>query len=563
MMFNYIVFDKGGYEMFVEQIKLIGVVEWDKDKELIKFNKVAEEYDYLFDDIKNHINQGYHYFCFINASIEVNVIISQENPNNYTIFILPIDNSLKEEFAEELEDVINSSFDGIVIADAEGIILYQNPAYERITGLSTEFCIGKSLQELVDIGVIDISASLKAIKEKRSVTISQKIETGRSVLVTAVPITNKQGEIIKIVNNVRDLTQLSKLEVEIHELEIENKKISEELQQLKQNKDPKYSIIAHSSQMKEVLDRALRIAQIDSGVLIQGPSGVGKEKILDLIHRYSIRKDGPLIKINCGAIPESLLESELFGYESGSFTGAVKGGKAGLFEVANKGTIFLDEIGEMPLQLQVKLLRILQEREVVRIGGKKAIQVDVRVVAATNKNLLEMIEKGTFREDLYYRLNIVPIEIPPLEHRKDDVIPLIYHFINGLNLKYGLNKSFSREVLDRFVNYNWPGNVRELQNIVERVVLMSRSSVITIEDLHKELNTSNIQLVNSNVKAEAVSNIQTSLKEQVESFEEELIRDVIKNYPSIRKAAVALKIDQSTLVRKLQKYSIESTEKTK
>ncbi|RUL50361.1 MULTISPECIES: sigma-54-dependent Fis family transcriptional regulator [Lysinibacillus] len=549
--------------MFVEQIKLIGVVEWDKDKELIKFNKVAEEYDYLFDDIKNHINQGYHYFCFINASIEVNVIISQENPNNYTIFILPIDNSLKEEFAEELEDVINSSFDGIVIADAEGIILYQNPAYERITGLSTEFCIGKSLQELVDIGVIDISASLKAIKEKRSVTISQKIETGRSVLVTAVPITNKQGEIIKIVNNVRDLTQLSKLEVEIHELEIENKKISEELQQLKQNKDPKYSIIAHSSQMKEVLDRALRIAQIDSGVLIQGPSGVGKEKILDLIHRYSIRKDGPLIKINCGAIPESLLESELFGYESGSFTGAVKGGKAGLFEVANKGTIFLDEIGEMPLQLQVKLLRILQEREVVRIGGKKAIQVDVRVVAATNKNLLEMIEKGTFREDLYYRLNIVPIEIPPLEHRKDDVIPLIYHFINGLNLKYGLNKSFSREVLDRFVNYNWPGNVRELQNIVERVVLMSRSSVITIEDLHKELNTSNIQLVNSNVKAEAVSNIQTSLKEQVESFEEELIRDVIKNYPSIRKAAVALKIDQSTLVRKLQKYSIESTEKTK
>ncbi|SOC25258.1 PAS domain S-box-containing protein/TyrR family helix-turn-helix protein [Ureibacillus xyleni] len=546
--------------MFVEQVKLIGVVEWDKEKERTRCNQTAEEYSDLLDEIKNHINQGYYYFCFINASIEVNVIISQENPNHYTIFILPIDNSLKEEFAEELEEVINSSFDGIVIADAEGIILYQNPAYERITGLSTEFCIGKSLQELVDIGVIDISASLKAIKEKRSVTISQKIETGRNVLVTAVPITNKQGEITKIVNNVRDLTQLSKLEVEIHELEIENKKISEELQQLKQNKDPKYSIIAHSSQMKEVLDRALRIAQIDSGVLIQGPSGVGKEKILDLIHRYSIRKDGPLIKINCGAIPESLLESELFGYESGSFTGAVKSGKAGLFEVADKGTIFLDEIGEMPLQLQVKLLRILQEREVVRIGGKKPIQVDVRVVAATNKNLLEMIENGTFREDLYYRLNIVPIEIPPLEQRKDDIIPLIYHFIHGLNVKYGLNKSFSREVLDRFVNYNWPGNVRELQNIVERVVLMSRSSVVTIEDLHKELNMSNIPLVSD---TKEVSNVQTSLKEQVESFEEELIRDVIKNYPSIRKAAVALKIDQSTLVRKLQKYNIEGTEKAK
>ena len=554
--------------MFVEQLKSLGIIEWNREREIMKCNIVAEEYEYVFNDIKNHINLGFRYFCFIDALIEIDVIMSHEDTNKLVIFILPLKDLVYlngeidklDNLKKEMDEVINSSFDGIVITDEKGKILYQNPAYERITELSTEYCMGKNLQTLVDQGIIDVSASLRAIEEKRSITISQNIKTGKNALVTAVPITNKQGEIVKIVSNVRDLTQLSILESEIQQLEIKNKKIKEELQHLKEINDPKYSIIAHSSQMKDVLDRALRVAQIDSGVLIQGPSGVGKEKILDLIHRNSLRKDGPLIKINCGAIPETLLESELFGYESGSFTGATKKGKAGLFEATDKGTIFLDEIGEMPLQLQVKLLRILQEREVVRIGGTTPIQVDVRVIAATNKNLVEMIEKGTFREDLYYRLNIIPIKIPSLEQRREDIIPLIYHFINSLNLKYGLNRSFSQEVLESFLNHKWQGNVRELQNIVERVALMSQNSVITIEDLQKELNmnSDNIQIFSSN---KIISDNQT-LKEQVESFEEEIIRKTVKNYPSIRKAAIALKIDQSTLVRKLQRYKIEDYEKS-
>ncbi|MGG2057184.1 sigma 54-interacting transcriptional regulator [Lysinibacillus pakistanensis] len=551
--------------MFYNQLKILGVIEWDQNRDVLVCNETAKTYEKFFDDIKKQISNGYKYFCMLNSNLEINVLNNVEDFSKLTIFLLPLAESVNlnqeidklDNLKKELDEVINSSFDGIVISDAKGKIMYQNPAYERITELSTEFCIGKNLQSLVDKGIIDVSASLKAIKGNRAITISQKIKTGKSVLVSAVPIRNKQGEIIKIVNNVRDLTQLNNLETEIQQLEIKNQRIHEELQQLKGISDPKYSIIAHSTQMKDVIDRALRVAQIDSGVLIQGPSGVGKEKIVDLIHRNSIRKDGPLIKINCGAIPESLLESELFGYESGSFTGATKKGKAGLFEAANNGTIFLDEIGEMPLQLQVKLLRILQEREVVRIGGTTPIQVDVRVIAATNRNLSDMIEEMKFREDLYYRLNIIPIKIPPLEQRVEDIIPLIYHFTNNLNIKYGLNRSFSSEVLETFANYKWPGNVRELQNIVERVVLMSQHSEITMDDLQRELNLnsdSSIQVSNSNT----LITHHLPLKDQVESFEESIIREAIKIYPSIRKAATALKIDQSTLVRKLQKYKIEN-----
>ncbi|WP_286923162.1 MULTISPECIES: sigma-54 interaction domain-containing protein [Lysinibacillus] len=551
--------------MFYNQLKILGVIEWDQNRDVLVCNETAKTYEKFFDDIKKQISNGYKYFCMLNSNLEINVLNNVEDFSKLTIFLLPLTESVSlnqeidklDNLKKELDEVINSSFDGIVISDAKGKIMYQNPAYERITELSTEFCIGKNLQSLVDKGIIDVSASLKAIKGNRAITISQKIKTGKSVLVSAVPIRNKQGEIIKIVNNVRDLTQLNNLETEIQQLEIKNQRIHEELQQLKGISDPKYSIIAHSTQMKDVIDRALRVAQIDSGVLIQGPSGVGKEKIVDLIHRNSIRKDGPLIKINCGAIPESLLESELFGYESGSFTGATKKGKAGLFEAANNGTIFLDEIGEMPLQLQVKLLRILQEREVVRIGGTTPIQVDVRVIAATNRNLSDMIEEMKFREDLYYRLNIIPIKIPPLEQRVEDIIPLIYHFTNNLNIKYGLNRSFSSEVLETFANYKWPGNVRELQNIVERVVLMSQHSEITMDDLQRELNLnsdSSIQVSNSNT----LITHHLPLKDQVESFEESIIREAIKIYPSIRKAATALKIDQSTLVRKLQKYKIEN-----
>ncbi|MGG0790901.1 sigma 54-interacting transcriptional regulator [Peribacillus simplex] len=551
-------------ENIFSKMNIIGVIILNINGEILFTNSIAKKYTYYFEHLIEVSLEGAQSFNLVNYPAEITTFIHN---NQIVILINPINDvvRLKKEIDSlqnvriELNEVINSSFDGIVISDKDGIIIHQNPSYEQITGLSAKDCIGRSLKDLVDEGVIDASASLKALKENKEVTILQKINTGAIVLVSAAPIRNKNGEIEKIVNNVRDLTQLNTLEAEIQHLEKQNKQINEELEILKEQNDPKLSIIAHSDIMKDALDRALRVAQIDSGVLIQGASGVGKEKIVELIHRHSFRKDYPLIKINCGAIPESLLESELFGYESGSFTGANQKGKAGLFEAANHGTIFLDEIGEMPLQLQVKMLRVLQEHEITRVGGTKTIPVDIRIIAATHRDLSEMITNGEFREDLYYRLNIIPIKIPPLKERKEDIIPLIYHFLNHINHKYGINRKFSNDALNAFTNYEWPGNVRELQNLVERIALMSQNPEIDLNDLQKELRFhDNLQFsleTSPSDSPKSSSNVEP-LKDLLESFEAKIIRDTVKNFPSIRKAATALKVDQSTLVRKMQKYKI-------
>ncbi|HJF30456.1 MAG TPA: sigma 54-interacting transcriptional regulator [Sporosarcina psychrophila] len=551
-------------ESVLHKINLIGVLILNKKGEPLYSNSIAKKYNYYLESIIEAALNGTQSYSLINYPAEItsftedNKIIVLINPMHELVRLKKEKETLQS-VRNELNEVINSSFDGIVISDKDGIIIHQNPSYEQITGLSANDCIGRSLKELEDENIIDASASLRALAENKEVTIIQKISTGSTVLVSAAPIRNKNGEIEKVVNNVRDLTHLNSLESEIRQLEQQNIQINQELELLKEQNDPKLSIIAQSDSMKDVIDRALRVAHIDSGVLIQGASGVGKEKIVELIHRHSIRKDYPLIKINCGAIPESLLESELFGYESGSFTGANQKGKAGLFEAANHGTIFLDEIGEMPLQLQVKLLRVLQEYEITRVGGTKPTPVDIRIIAATHRNLPNMIENDTFREDLYYRLNIIPITIAPLKDRKDDIIPLIYHFLNGINHKYGLNRKFSNEALHAFINYDWPGNVRELQNLVERIALMSLNSEIEIDDLQKELHFTNGQQFSLNASSPSPSEGSDlePLKSRLESYEAQIIKDALNNFPSIRQAALALKVDQSTLVRKIQRYQIE------
>ncbi|GAX89005.1 sigma-54 interaction domain-containing protein [Effusibacillus lacus] len=463
---------------------------------------------------------------------------------------------LKNQESDEFTQIINSSFDGIVIVDANGIILFQNPAYEKITGLKAKDCVGRHLQDLIDEGMIDQSVSLRVLQEQKPLTIVQKIITGKKVLVSGVPIMDTAGNIQKVMCNIRDLTTLNQLEKEIIELEKQNQRVNRELEELKEKQDAKNAIVAHDPKMKAVVERALRVAQINSAVLIQGESGVGKEGIVNLIHQYSNRNDKPLVRINCGAIPEQLLESELFGYESGSFTGASHKGKPGLFEVASKGTLFLDEIGEMPLQLQVKLLRVLQEYEITRIGGVKPIKVDVRIIAATNRNLDDMVAEGKFREDLYYRLNIIPIYVPPLRERKDDIIPLVYHFLNKIKHTYGVNRMFTRDALESFRQYDWPGNVRELQNLVERVSLMVNKPLISLTDIKKEVKTGLVQRP-LNHTVDHVKKEFLPLKEQVEEFEQTLIKKALEQFPSIRQAAKALQIDQSTLLRKMQKYQIQ------
>ncbi len=300
--------------------------------------------------------------------------------------------------------------------------------------------------------------------------------------------------------------------------------------------------------MKSIFQQAKRVANFDATILILGETGVGKDVLANFIYNQSSRKEkGKLIKVNCGAIPPELLESELFGYEAGAFTGANKSGKPGMFELANNGILFLDEIGELPLNLQVKLLRVLQEGEIQKIGSTKIKKVNVQIIAATNRNLHEMVTRGEFREDLYYRLNVIPLYIPPLRERRDEILPLIHHFLSKFNQKYLLNKEFNYEVIDFLISYNWPGNIRELANLIERLVVTTPENEIKIEHMPPEYKNS----VHVN------TNQQISLKEAVEETERKILERAAKKYRNTYEIAKALRTSQPTVVRKLKKYNIK------
>jgi TyrR family helix-turn-helix protein len=316
-------------------------------------------------------------------------------------------------------------------------------------------------------------------------------------------------------------------------------------------------MVVTSTRMRNLIDMVIRLATVGSTVLITGESGTGKELIAETIHSNSARKDKPLIKVNCGAIPENLLESELFGYEGGAFTGAKKEGKPGVIELAAGGTLFLDEIGEIPFNLQVKLLRFLQSKEFTRVGGESSITVDVRIVTATNRHLLEMVQQKQFREDLYYRLNVVPVQVPALRERKEDIPALVAHFLQVFNRKYNMNKKISPGVVDNLMRYDWPGNVRELENLIERMVVITIKDIITTADLPSHLCDS----TDLNSPYVMVSGI-VPLREAVESVEKQLLEKAYAKYKTTRQMAKELKVDASTVVRKAAKYKISPNNKS-
>lgn len=451
----------------------------------------------------------------------------------------------------ELNAIIESSYDGFYITDGKGITLRINSAYQRITGIKPEEVIGRSMKELVEKGVYSQSVTLLVLEKRKPVTIMHDIKTGKRVLITGNPVFNEKGEIVRVVTNVRDITELINLKKQLEETRELTERYQLELQELRNRQINFDNIVARSLEMKRILEIASRVAEVDTTVLITGESGVGKEVIARGIHMASKRREGPFIKVNCAAIPENLLESELFGYEKGAFTGANREGKPGMFELADKGTIFLDEIGELPLHLQPKLLRVIQDKELIRVGGADPVKLDVRIIAATNKNLEEMAKKGEFREDLFYRLNVVPINILPLRERKDDIPPLIIHFVNKFNGKYGLNKKISSKAVDYLIDYSWPGNVRELENVIERLIVLTKDDIIEPENLPASIRGSDSKIGVSYLQGDSVS-----LKEAVEGVEKNLIAAALRKYGTTRKAARALNVNQSTIVRKAKKYGI-------
>lgn len=452
---------------------------------------------------------------------------------------------------KELDDIIEAFSDGIYISDGESIGLRVNKSYERITGVKAEDLVGKPMKNVVKQGIVSKSVTLKVLENRETVTIAQKIG-GKEFLVTGTPIFNAEDEINRVVTTVRDVTELSNLQKKLTESKELTQKYYNELMILRKQQFAKDNLVFKSQEMKRIVEQASKAARFDSTCLLLGESGVGKDVIARLIYSNSLRQEGPFIKINCGAIPPGLLEAEIFGYERGAYTGARKEGKPGMFELAHKGTLFLDEIGELPLELQVKLLHAIQDMLIFRVGSIKPIQVDVRIIAATNRNLEDMIEKGEFRKDLYYRLNIIPILIPPLRERPEDILPLIELSLRQMNEKYNNNKQFKPEVIQCLLNYNWPGNVRELKNIIERLVVISSGEMVGIEDIPDNLQINKLYKVGLNYRF----NCKSRLREVIEEVEKELLQETLKDYKSLRKAANVLGIDHSTLSRKIKKHKI-------
>lgn len=451
-----------------------------------------------------------------------------------------------EQLNRELDAIIESSYDGIWVTDGEGVTLRVNTTYQKFSGINADEVLGRNMQELVAEGYYSDSATLHVLKQRKPVTLIHTIKTGKKAMVTANPVFDEQGRIWRVVTNVRDITEIINLQKSLEKSQEESRRYQEELQKLKEQQRRFDNIVANSDAMKNVLESATRVAKVDSNVLILGESGVGKGVLAGLIHKLSSRAAGPFVKINCGAIPDNLLESELFGYDKGAFTGANKEGKPGIFELAHLGTLFLDEIGEVPLHLQVKLLQVIQEQRIFRIGGRQPVQLDVRIIAATNKDLETMVSLGTFREDLYYRLNVIPIMIPPLRSRKEDIIPLIMYFMERFNQKYRINKRLSSEALDKLLNYNWPGNIRELENILERIMVMSDAD--EIKTRHLPLNLQD--------KEQWKLDNKLPLKAALAELEQKIIRQALQEHGTIRKTAAFLKINHAALIRKIKKYKL-------
>lgn len=440
--------------------------------------------------------------------------------------------------------------DGICVTDGKGIVRAINKGYTEITGIQENEIVGNHIQVLLDNGLFNNAVSLQVLEQKKKITSLATInKINKKVLITGNPFFDDNGEIIQVLTVMRDFTELVRLRNNLEEMEIRNKKYLNEIDYLRNQYKEEENIIGENKHIKKLKELISYIAKTDTTVLITGETGCGKEVFAREVHNKSNRKNLPYVKINCAAIPESLIESELFGYEKGAFTGALNKNKLGMFETANGGTILLDEIGEMPLNLQAKLLRVIQEKEIMRIGATKSIKLDVRVIAATNQNLNELIKIGKFREDLFYRLNVVPIKIPPLRERKDDISILAYRFLKKFNIKYSKEKSFDNTAMQAFDYYDWPGNVRELENVIERLIVVDDKSYITYDDIAFIIGTDKIQ--------SSPINSTLTLREAVDKLEREMIENALEKFGSTYKAANILGVTQPTVFRKAKALGVK------
>jgi PAS domain S-box-containing protein len=455
----------------------------------------------------------------------------------------------------DFREIGDHVYDGIYIADGQGKTLYVNAAYTRITGIRADEVVGRNVGDLMAAGLYHNAVTPEVIRTRRQVnSVGESARNGTKMLITGNPIFDEQGRVKMVVVVDREMTDLSEMQAELDATQEKMQAVEAasirtrcEIEHLRRQ-SLNDNLVGHSGSIRTVQVLIDQIADLDVTVLISGETGVGKEVVAEEIYRRGARHNRPFLKVNCAAIPANLLEAELFGYEKGAFTGAAPAGRMGLFELADKGTLLLDEIGDMPLELQSKLLRVIQHKEVTRLGGSKARRFDVRILASTNCELLELVRQGRFREDLYYRLNVFPIPISPLRARVEDIETLAAHFLAVYNGKYDKTVVLSRAAVDLLKRYSWPGNVRELQNIVERLVIVcERRAQIDEMRLAPLLNLS---------PADIEGDVEQGLKTILDGVERRVIERAFARGGSTRSAARLLKIDQSTIVKKAKRLGI-------
>ncbi len=434
----------------------------------------------------------------------------------------------------------------LMISNGEGIIVFAGQETVENCGHEKDWYLGKSVYELEEQRVFYPSVIKRAIETRQEQVVIQKTELSDKLLVAiGVPVFNEDGNIEKVLSITKDYTEQVNLSGIIAKMEFGMDITNDDSGALEH-------IITCNEKMLEIKSLIKLIAPTDSTVLILGGTGTGKEVMANAIHSLSGRKNRPFIVVSCGSLSPNIVESELFGYEAGSFTGASREGKKGLLEAADGGTVFLDEIGELPLEQQVKLLHVLQGKSIVRVGGTEQIPLDIRVIAATNRDLREQIESGKFREDLYYRLNVVSIEIPALCERRGDIPLLVKYFTKKFNRKHGRNKVISRNVMKLLSDYDWPGNIRELENSIERLIVTSPSNYIDIESLPANI-AGEGDMQDRKVSVKDIA----PLAELTEEMERQLLIMAKEKYKTTSEIANALKVNQSTISRKLNSYKIK------
>ena len=455
--------------------------------------------------------------------------------------------------------------DDMMVSDGNGIILRVSETYEKNFGFAHDSIVGKSAFDLEADGTFTPCITAEVIRRRKKISATQTINhTHKNVMTVGIPLFDANGELkYAVCFNTVSMEQINSIQRNYRRMQDSLQHYSQEIAELR-TRATSTNLLFKSAPMQRLWTLMQNTANTRANILITGETGVGKSAIAKAIHKMSNRANGPFIEVNCAVLHENLIESELFGYEKGAFTGASSSGKIGKIELANHGTLFLDEIGELPLEMQAKLLRVIQDGEFYKVGGTSPIKTNVRIISATNRDLEKFVEEGKFRRDLYYRLNVVPIRIPNLSDRVDDIPALVNHFLKKYGKKFGIARGIADSAMEYLQQLSWPGNIRELENSVQRLIISAKGEDISLMDVMHETHGDLFEGSSFGAEEEESAgqdssypiDSELSLQEAVDEYEKGLIKYACEKYGSTRKAAKAIGISQTQLVRKKKKYNL-------